>query len=67
MNNLIPTNLVIGDRTYRVKIHPKDEEDQLSLEPESSQIPGSKTAALHEIVTDRTEKVESDSGIRRSD
>ncbi|MCU7547962.1 cell division protein ZapA [Chitinophagaceae bacterium LB-8] len=26
MNNLIPTNLVIGDRTYRVKIHPKDEE-----------------------------------------
>jgi hypothetical protein len=26
MNDLIPTNLVIGDRTYRVKIHPKDEE-----------------------------------------
>jgi hypothetical protein len=26
MDNLIPTNLVIGDRTYRVKIHPKDEE-----------------------------------------
>jgi cell division protein ZapA len=26
MTNLIPTNLVIGDRTYRVRIHPKDEE-----------------------------------------
>jgi hypothetical protein len=26
MNSLIPTNLVIGDRTYRVRIHPKDEE-----------------------------------------
>lgn len=25
-NNLIPLNLVIGDRTYRVRIHPKDEE-----------------------------------------
>src|ERR671928_1732741 len=23
---LIPINLLIGDRTYRVKIHPKDEE-----------------------------------------
>jgi len=23
---LIPTNLLIGDRTYRVRIHPKDEE-----------------------------------------
>lgn len=23
---LIPLNLVIGDRTYRVRIHPKDEE-----------------------------------------
>jgi hypothetical protein len=23
---LIPTNLVVGDRTYRVKIHPRDEE-----------------------------------------
>lgn len=26
MNELIPTNLVIGDRTYRVRIQPKDEE-----------------------------------------
>jgi hypothetical protein len=26
MTELIPTNLVIGDRTYRVRIHPKDEE-----------------------------------------
>lgn len=26
MNNLIPLNLVIGDRTYRVRIDPKDEE-----------------------------------------
>ena len=25
-NDLIPTNLVIGDRTYRVRIQPKDEE-----------------------------------------
>ena len=25
-NELIPTNLVIGDRTYRVRIQPKDEE-----------------------------------------
>jgi len=25
-NNLIPLNLVIGDRTYRVRINPKDEE-----------------------------------------
>lgn len=25
-NELIPTNLVVGDRTYRVRIHPKDEE-----------------------------------------
>jgi cell division protein ZapA len=25
-NELIPVNLVIADRTYRVKIHPKDEE-----------------------------------------
>ena len=25
-NNLIPHNLVIGDRTYRVRISPKDEE-----------------------------------------
>ncbi len=23
---LIPTNLLIGDRSYRVRIHPKDEE-----------------------------------------
>jgi len=23
---LIPTNLIIGDRSYRVRIHPKDEE-----------------------------------------
>jgi hypothetical protein len=23
---LIPTNLLIGDRTYRVRIHPRDEE-----------------------------------------
>ena len=26
MNELIPTNLVIGDRTYRVRIQHKDEE-----------------------------------------
>jgi cell division protein ZapA len=26
MTELIPTNLVIGDRTYRVRIQPKDEE-----------------------------------------
>ncbi|HEU4471968.1 MAG TPA: cell division protein ZapA [Flavisolibacter sp.] len=26
MNNLIPLNLVIGDRNYRVKISPADEE-----------------------------------------
>jgi len=26
MDNLIPLNLVIGDRTYRVRIHPQDEE-----------------------------------------
>lgn len=25
-NNLIPLNLVIGDRTYRVRINPQDEE-----------------------------------------
>ena len=25
-NNLIPLNLVIGDRTYRVRMNPKDEE-----------------------------------------
>src|SRR3569833_1504749 len=25
-NNLIPLNLLIGDRTYRVRINPKDEE-----------------------------------------
>ena len=25
-NNLIPLNLLIGDRTYRVRIQPKDEE-----------------------------------------
>ena len=25
-NNLIPLNLVIGDRTYRVRINPNDEE-----------------------------------------
>ena len=25
-NELIPTNLLIGDRTYRVRIQPKDEE-----------------------------------------
>src|SRR5919112_855026 len=25
-NDLIPTNLLIGDRTYRVRIQPKDEE-----------------------------------------
>ena len=25
-DNLIPLNLVIGDRTYRVRINPKDEE-----------------------------------------
>lgn len=25
-NELIPTNLVIGDRTYRVRIHPDNEE-----------------------------------------
>jgi hypothetical protein len=26
MNDLIPLNLVIGDRSYRVRIQPKDEE-----------------------------------------
>jgi hypothetical protein len=26
MQDLIPINVVIGDRTYRVKIYPKDEE-----------------------------------------
>lgn len=26
MSELIPTNLVIGDRTYRVRIQPQDEE-----------------------------------------
>lgn len=26
MENLIPINVVIGDRTYRVKIYPNDEE-----------------------------------------
>ena len=26
MEELIPINIVIGDRTYRVKIHPADEE-----------------------------------------
>lgn len=26
MNELIPLNLLIADRTYRVRIHPKDEE-----------------------------------------
>ena len=26
MNDLIPLNLLIGDRTYRVRIQPKDEE-----------------------------------------
>ena len=26
MNDLIPLNLVIGDRTYRVRIQPRDEE-----------------------------------------
>jgi hypothetical protein len=26
MDELIPLNLLIGDRTYRVRIHPKDEE-----------------------------------------
>ncbi|MBD0333752.1 MAG: cell division protein ZapA [Chitinophagaceae bacterium] len=25
-HNLIPLNLLIADRTYRIKIHPKDEE-----------------------------------------
>ena len=25
-DELIPTNLIIGDRSYRVRIHPKDEE-----------------------------------------
>src|SRR5436309_2085979 len=25
-NDLIPLNLVVGDRSYRVRIHPKDEE-----------------------------------------
>ena len=25
-DELIPTNLLIGDRSYRVRIHPKDEE-----------------------------------------
>lgn len=27
MQELIPVNIVIGDRTYRVKIHPNDESD----------------------------------------
>lgn len=26
MNELIPVTVVIGDRTYRLRIHPKDEE-----------------------------------------
>jgi cell division protein ZapA len=26
MSELIPVNVVIGDRTYRLRIHPKDEE-----------------------------------------
>lgn len=26
MSELIPVNVVIGDRSYRLKIHPKDEE-----------------------------------------
>jgi cell division protein ZapA (FtsZ GTPase activity inhibitor) len=26
MTDLIPINIVIGDRTYRIKIYPKDEE-----------------------------------------
>ncbi len=26
MNNLIPVNIVIGDRTYRIKLLPSDEE-----------------------------------------
>jgi cell division protein ZapA (FtsZ GTPase activity inhibitor) len=26
MEELIPINIVIGDRTYRIKTHPKDEE-----------------------------------------
>lgn len=26
MQDLIPINVLIGDRTYRVKIHPEDEE-----------------------------------------
>jgi hypothetical protein len=26
MNELIPVTIVIGDRTYRLRIHPKDEE-----------------------------------------
>ena len=26
MNELIPVTVVIGDRTYRIRIHPKDEE-----------------------------------------
>jgi cell division protein ZapA len=26
MEALIPINIVIGDRTYRIKVHPKDEE-----------------------------------------
>ncbi len=26
MDNLIPINIVIGDRSYRIKIQPKDEE-----------------------------------------
>ena len=26
MSELIPVNIVIGDRTYRLRIHPKDEE-----------------------------------------
>ena len=26
MNELIPVNVLIADRTYRLKVHPKDEE-----------------------------------------
>ena len=26
MSELIPVNVVIGDRTYRLRVHPKDEE-----------------------------------------
>ena len=26
MNELIPVTIVVGDRTYRLRIHPKDEE-----------------------------------------